>query len=71
MEISSLTIDSLPKVTDVEFLETGSPNSLLFGLLGLLFVGVVQAVYLTWQVQKESAQSPSSICSVKPFCKAN
>ena len=56
MEISLLTIDSLPKLTDVEFLETGSPNSLLFGLLGLLFVGVVQAVYLAWQVQKDATE---------------
>jgi hypothetical protein len=56
MEIPLSTIDSLPEVTDGAFWETDSPNSLLLGLLGLLFVGVVQAVYLVWQGQKDATE---------------
>ena len=56
METSPLASDLLPRVTDVKFLETGSPNTLLLGLLGLLFVGVVQAAYLVWQVQKDATE---------------
>jgi hypothetical protein len=31
-----------------------SPNSILFGLLGLMFIGVVQAVFGLLKLQKET-----------------
>ncbi len=56
MNSALLASDLLSKLTDVEFLKTGSPYSLLFYLLGLLFVGIVQAVYLAWHVQKDETK---------------
>ncbi len=67
MKTTLLTLLFFNNRTDLVPSETGSPSTLLFGLLGLLLIGVLHAVYTLLKTQSEAKPEQHSTISEASF----